>query len=324
MPMSDQPFMTPPHGEPTPDHSSAGAGEDSRKRRRKSKSDGKPPTKRLANRNFVLALVFAVLSAGVVYFLISAPAPKSTYVAVAGADIPAGSLVSESMLDAVRVNDGPVQEGAITGTDPHQVLDDASDAIKGKPSQFPLSKNQQIVPEGFGQSVANLGTPLDADERLVSFRATVASSVAGALKPGDEVDLYTSVQTSNISGAGLLVPDLTVVSVTVSESRYADIANEQVSSKELTPSEALPSNPVPGIYVVRAKVDDVAKIVAADAVGKIYLSFRPDDAANGGWGAIDLETLLCETDNTPESLCVSTENEPHSATPGGTSETTTG
>lgn len=256
---------------------------------------GPARTKRAVNRHIAVAVLFALVTAGVVFAMSGKKGPVDPYVVVASSAIPAGSTVDPGMLKAIRTPKASLSPGSVSGMNAKTALADAAKAVAGQRSQYPMTANQQLVPDQFGAPIGNLGAPLAADQRLVSFQATVSAAVAGSLKAGDIVDVYASA--NNL--AGVLVRNVPIVSVTVSEAGYNSVTNAQSTDKNITPAEALPSTPVPGTYVARVSADDVAKIVAADADGKIYLAYRSADATDGTEKATSVLSVLCA--NEPET-----------------------
>ena len=294
MPNADQPYFTAPgtpYGAAPVGMPGAGgtAPTQAPSPKKGSRKEKPAQTKRLVNRNFMIAVVFALLAVVVVYAVQTGGKTVGKYVVVAKSAIPAGTPIDASLLKAVRMADSAVQTGAVTDTDPQKAIDEAVTAVKNERSQFPMTENQQLVPSQFGQPIANLGQPLGPDERLVSFQATVAASVAGSIQAGDTVDMYAAA--GNL--AGPLVTDVPIVSVTVSEDQYNSVANAQTNNKKITPADALPAHPVPGTYVVRVPSEDVSKIIAADSTGKIYLVYRGAGAKTANNPPTSVLDALC-------------------------------
>lgn len=257
--------------------------------KRGKKKNEKAPTKRVVNRQFVIALIFAVVAALAIWFVTNGTAPASKFVVTAKGPIGTNTAVTANLLQAVPMPDNLVQPGSVSDADAATALKKAADALKNVRSQFPITANEQIIPEQFGIAV-NLGTPLGADERLVSFRATVGATVAGSIKPGDRVDMYATAG----DVAGPLVINVPVVSVTVSEERYNSVADQQSGGdKNARAADLLPGDPVPGTYVVRLKADQVGKVIAADATGKIYLAYRAANATDDAQSPTSAKDAIC-------------------------------
>lgn len=264
--------------------------------KKKTKGERKPVTKRVVNTQVRLALVFAVLVAIVGAYVLLGLGNPGTYVVVAKSPLAAGDVVDAgSQLKAVPLNKDLIIAGTFQGTSEKAALELAKSEINGKRVQYPLGANQQVVKDQFNVEIS-LADPLKAGERLVSIQATVANAVAGSIVPGDRVDVIGS--TKEVSG--LVLSDVPVVSVTVSENQYQAVAEQQTGeSKDAKPQSLLPSTPVPGIYVVRVAAEDAARLVAADAGADMTLVYRPKD----GTGLTQAKPLtaagvICEADET--------------------------
>lgn len=272
-----------------------------RKRGRGKNKDAKPgktPSKRLASRQFVFAAVFALAVGGGVAYTASSGGSTGTWVAVAGGPIATNSVIDDNLITAREVSTEQLQPGAVVGASQGEAVTKAAEALKGVRSQYPITANQQLIPDQFGL-VVNLGTPLAQDERLVSFRATVAASVAGSVKPGDRVDVFASAG----EVAGPIAMNVPVVSVTVSEDRYNSVADQQAGDKNARPQDLLPGDPVPGTYVVRVKADQVGKLVAADGGGKIYLAYRDPEASDVTVPPTTVKEAICEGGGAGSQAC---------------------
>ena len=263
------------------------------------RSADKAPTKKLFTRQFMLAGLCALVAAGVIFSFLSASKNTGNYVVVASGPIAAGTHVTPGMLAAVKIPTGQQVAGAVTDADGSKAITEAATALKNVVSQFQIAQNQQIVPSQFGP-IENLGTALAPNERLVSFQAGVSASVAGSIQSGDHVDIYAT----NSTIAGLLVANVPIVSVTVSQDQYNNVASTQAANKNARPQDLLPGDPVPGTYVARVDSSDVAKIVAADAGGKIYLVYRPTNASDSAaTGATSVQQALCASGTADPAVC---------------------
>lgn len=244
-------------------------------KKKKTKGEAKPVTKRVVNAQVKLALVFAVLAGLIASYLLLGLGNPGTYVVVAKSPLAAGEVVDAAQLKAVPMAEDLIIDGSFQGTSEKAALELAKAEIEGKRAQYPLGANQQVVKDQFNVEIA-LAEPLKAGERLVSIQATVANAVAGSIVPGDRVDVLAS--TKEVSG--VVLSDVPVVSVTVSENQFQAVADQQTGdAKDAKPQSLLPSTPVPGIYVVRVAAEDAARLVAADAGADMTLVYRPKDAS---------------------------------------------
>lgn len=256
-------------------------------------SDGKPVTKRVMDRQIKFAGVFAVLAALVVGLVLFGGSKPSTYVVVAKSAIAAGSTVDvDSQLQAVPVPPEFIQPDAIRAGTPKAALDLARSDVANLRAQYPIAPQQQVTKDLFNFEI-NLAQPLTSDERLVSVQASVANAVAGKIVPGDHVDIVATA--GDVSG--LVLTDVPVVSVTVSENQYQAVAEQQTGdAKNVKPDQLLPGTPVPGIYVLRVKATDAAKLVTVNAGGQLSMVYRPAEAgASPASGPMTAAGIICET-----------------------------
>ena len=87
-----------------------------KKSRKKQAGEGKAPTKKVVNRQFVIATLFAGLAAAAIYGVTTGTAPETPYVAVASGPIATNTEVDANLLKAVQISEELIQPGAVTGT----------------------------------------------------------------------------------------------------------------------------------------------------------------------------------------------------------------
>lgn len=233
-------------------------------------SPDKPPTRRAVKRQFVVAAIFALVAGGAVTYTVTSAGPQGTYVVRTKAGVSPGLAIDGANLEAVQLPLSAIEPNTITDAAPQAALDKAVAALKGVVPQFPLAPHTQIHPDQFGAQL-NLGQPLAGTERLMSIHASVGTSVAGMIKPGDRVDI---IGTKN-GGARLIATNVPIVTVTVSEDRFNSVADAQSADKDVKASDVLPGDPVPGIYVIRVPGEKVTELAASDASAPLYLVLRP-------------------------------------------------
>lgn len=265
----------PPAARSTPPTPSAGGSKPApatKTSRKKVVKDEKPPTKRLINRQIGIAAIFALLAGLVVAYLVTAES-DTVFVVRTQSDITAGTSLSGSLLEAAELPAEAVEPNTYTAASAQEALDAALDDLDGTVTQFPLPAKAQIRSDQFGLQ-ANLGQELDPTERLVSIQASVGTSVAGALSPGDRVDIIGATD----GWTRVVAYDVPIVSITVSEDRYNSVADRQSTDKDVNPDELLPGNPVPGIYVLRLPAELVPSVVNWNESATLYLIYRGADA----------------------------------------------
>lgn len=275
--------LPPAAGQPVPGTPQKGG-----KRRRKGGKDGQAPTKRVVDRQKVIAALFALIVAGGLagqQYLSKAP---NLYVVRVSSDVPAMTQVTPGMLTSTAVTANLLEPGAISAPSAAQALAAAAKITAHGHTQYPLHAGQQLHSDEFSTDGQLLAAPLAPDERLLSISGNVASSVAGTIRPGDHVDVL-AVASSGSGMSGVIASDVPVVSVTVSQDQYNNASSQQSGAdRTKKASELLPADPIPGIYVLRVKASQMTALTVADATAKVYLAYR-------GQGAT-------VTDNTPQTV----------------------
>lgn len=272
--------MTYPNSEGLPGQNLGALSADSSQSKADKRKGGKKPTKRVVNRQILIAAGFAIVIA-VAALLLLAPKSSGTYVIEASRDIPALSPISVEMVKAVSVPQDSIVADAIQAADATEALALATEQFKTNPRvKYPIKTNQQITASDFGADLA-LDAPLTNGERLISISASVANGVAGQLTAGDSVDIIGTVDdASNVKVTGLLASNVPIVSVTVAENQIEQAGSKQTQGTgATTAAEALPANPIaPGIYVLRVSAEDATNIAAVQAGGKLTLLYRNSDS----------------------------------------------
>lgn len=267
---------------------------------KKAAKEGKPPTRRMLSTQRKLFLAFAVVVALGAVFLLTKPAPV-VYVARAAADIPALTEVTESQIEAAPVSPESVEPGALSSPDASTVLKMAAEQILGKKAFSPIFLGQQLRPQMVADGVA-LATPLGPDERLVSIGARAAGSVAGTIVPGDRVDIYVAAPDGL---TGILAQDVEVVAVTVRPDQLDNLSSTQLAAPNKTLGDLVPSKPIPGTYIVRVADDMVAKFIAGDSGGTLYMVLRGVDASDYLTPPSDVRLAIC-ANFADDPLCTGT------------------
>ena len=248
------------------------------------------------------ALILAGLAALAVAGLVMFGGAEQTWVARMTTNVNALSPVLPDNVELVKVDGQLVEEGAISGVDREKVAEEVRALITNTTTQYPLFRGQQIRPDQFSSTGATLSRPLGPDERLISLRATVSSSVAGAIRAGDRVDI---VATDNASGglAGVVAENIEIVKVTSNESALDNAGNggsgaaAEGSSEGQSADAAQQNNtprPVGGTFIIRIPASLAPTISAVDSsASRVYLVYRSPDAVDAKALATDLRTALC-------------------------------
>lgn len=276
---------------------------DSPKKRKKRQRGGLNP----GRRNAILAAGLAALVFAAVASTGSSE-PTTTWVLRTRVDVNALEQVREGMLEAVELPPEAVLPDAISGDSAEEVLEAAAGdsdgfGVVGAYPVYPIRQGQQLSLSLFS-SDGRVDLSLAPDERLVSVSASATAAVAGALQPGDRVDVV-AVNGPDRS-AGVVAADLEIVSVQVAASQLSNVAARQASEdgRELSPEDLLPRDPIPGIYVVRADVKTAAALAVADTTSPLYLLYRGPGAETPDVGIVGLNDVLC-ADSIAEGCSVS-------------------
>ena len=264
--------------------------------RRKDKTgapEGEQVTKKVVNRQFRFALILGAVVLALGSFIALGANTPALYVVRTVAEIPPGALVDPAThLAAYPVqDDADAEAGAITAATADAAMDLAVEFTEGKRSQFPLAEGEQVHKDDFATTWPTL-TPLEPTERLMSITATASAAVAGQIRPGDRVDIAATA--GDVSG--VVFTDIEVVAVTVPEDKLEGVTPPVAGEEEEAAADEASrvGDPVPGLYTVRVKDVDAAKLYSVDATGEIALIYRPVDAT-----AVDPEpqtakSVICE------------------------------
>nr|WP_290668707.1 Flp pilus assembly protein CpaB [Ardenticatena sp.] len=170
----------------------------------------------------LLGLILAVVSAGLVFFMLATSsgeeaAPVETRpVVVAIQPIPARSVIPP---DAITVRDWPVElipTGALTDTASVANKLATTDIYQGQPIVRDMVVDKEAAAEELGASAAqrsDVSFLIPEGKVAMAFPVNEVSSVAGAIRPGDTVDLIVSFSASIQDLGGTLPPNLSRTSI---------------------------------------------------------------------------------------------------------------
>lgn len=302
---------------PTPHPMAAGGQEPpkppKKRKRVRGRGDGdKPVNKRVLSTQRIAALGLALVAVLAAISLTSVPDERS-FVVRARTPIPAGSTVEPSQIEAVALPPAAIEEGAITGGTADEALEAALDVIDfGRARQY-IHAGRQLHTDDLSLE-SELREPLAGDERLISVSAAVSGGVGGQLLPGDRVDVIAIASITFADDADVRIgpdgeelperatgrvvrtvaTDIEIVSVFPAEQFFDNASQQQVGEDTRTPSELLPARPVPGIYVMRASLEDANILALANSQATLVLALRGADAEDplGLISPITLEDLL--------------------------------
>lgn len=263
----------------------------------KKKGDGEEPvaTRRVADKNRKLALVFALVG-GLFAFLVLSGGGPSTYVVTASSTLGAQSTIDLTRVEIVGIDEELLVDGAFSGA----TAEEAEEAFlaaggDGATVLTQIPANAQIVPEMFTLP-DRLGIGEDSvlgpDERYISVNAATVTSVGGRLAAGDRVDIIAA--TDEI--AGIIVTDVEIVAVNPAEDVYNQLTSNQTDGegRELGPQDLLPATPIPGNYTVKVRTYDALRLAMVSEGAELYMVYRGGPAASRvAPAAVDLLSTIC-------------------------------
>lgn len=240
-------------------------------------------------------LVAVVLAAAAFLVVLSMSAKRAgTYVLVAERTVPARTKLTKDMFAVKAVEKSTIVEGAYTSSNKEKL---AKQDYVGLYSRYALAKGSQLTKDAAGDN-AELGQELTDNERLASFKATIADSVSGTLRVGDRVDVYGVIADGERTLSFLLASDIEVVGIAPPEDALNSAAQRQSGdSGEGTSSASrdkyLPGDPIPGVYTFVVTSDLIPRLLVIQAAGDLLLAYRAPGAANAPSEPIDVTQAVC-------------------------------
>jgi pilus assembly protein CpaB len=215
----------------------------------------------------VIALVFSLAAAGLVYSFLQNLAAKSARpglpVVVAKADIAPKTKLTAAMLKVVNMPAEYIQPGAV------QDIDKAV----GVAAKEQIAAGEQVIQRRLVIEGKSAGFPgiIPPGKRAVSVAVTEVTGVAGLVKPGDSVDVIVTFE-PNVAGEHLsqiVLQNLRVLAANQdTEAGTVDGAKKEGATKMTVTLAVSP--------------DEATRLAVADEKGKIRLALRPYLAGDGG------------------------------------------
>ena len=123
-----------------------------------------------------------------------------TFVVVATQDIPAGTRVTEGMVDRKSISAEAVLAGVFT----------KKKDVVGQVTRVPLVTGEQVIPSkvtATGPAIADVENPplayvIPEGKRAVSVEVSSQIGVSGLIRPGDYVDVILTIQVRGGGGTG--------------------------------------------------------------------------------------------------------------------------
>ena len=255
------------------------------------------PVGRVNRRFLLLAFVLAILSAILAYAAFSrsggsgGQSAGEVPVVVAKADIPAGTTITDSMVELRNMAESDVGDQPIGTT---------ADAI-GKVARYPVFANEpllysKVVVTGANASNDVLRNIIEGGQRAMAIEISQVVGAGGLILPGDHVDIYwvPSKVLQDTAGAVIVAENVEVLAVQQTLEDLAPTApGLQQEDGAATPVAAGPSQRVPGSQpdpipdaetVTLMLTPDVAsQLFCAASSGEIRLAVRAfGDASPSG------------------------------------------
>jgi pilus assembly protein CpaB len=215
----------------------------------------------------VIALVFSLAAAGLVYSFLQNLAAKSARpglpVVVAKADIAPKTKLTAAMLKVVNMPAEYIQPGAV------QDIDKAV----GVAAKEQIAAGEQVIQRRLVIEGKSAGFPgiIPPGKRAVAVAVTEVTGVAGLVKPGDSVDVIVTFE-PNVAGEHLsqiVLQNLRVLAANQdTEAGTVDGAKKEGATKMTVTLAVSP--------------DEATRLAVADEKGKIRLALRPYLAGDGG------------------------------------------
>jgi pilus assembly protein CpaB len=251
--------------------------------------------KKMRRRLFILAIIFALLSASGIYLYLKSlddrpvVEERQTYtILVAATDIPARVVVDENMIKEVVVNFNPSSE----------MFFNAREDIIGKYVMSKIYRDSQFHIENLDTTLKDdLSLKLRGNMRAVSLGVSGNAGGANLIKPGDRVDIVVFLP--QLSEKQFVVrPD--IVKVIMQNVEVLAIDQDLTTEvNELADGKAIENNSAKVfIATLAVPIYDVETLIMAKATGSIDLVLRPleGDFIYATRGAIWQDLLLDDFD----------------------------
>ncbi len=214
------------------------------------------PASRVNRRYLLFTIVFAALSAILVYAAVSrggasAKQPESTTetgpMVVAKVDIPARTQIVADMLE---VKDVPVD------LRPAAAVQDISDA-EGKVTRYPISADEEVTTDKIvslsgNETTDSLAFVVPKGMRAISIQADQVISAGGLVLPGDYVDIMAVLNGTKSDGsviqnyvAKTILQNVQVLAVAQKVASVADAADSSSASGDSNSSSGSSAKPNP-------------------------------------------------------------------------------
>lgn len=250
------------------------------------------------NRRFLLlAFILAALSAVLVIAALSGSKDSGgssgtdVPVVVSQAAIPAGTVITASMLEIADVSENAVSDQALSSID----------AVVGRTARYPIAANQQILVKDVvtgTESISNtvLRNILEGGARGMAIKTDAVVGAGGLVLPGDHVDVLWIPDSpqEDLQGAQLLAENVEVVAVQqvivdVAPSAPGLEAQPTPSANGRVPGTDAAQIPDAVTVTLMVSPEEASRIFCGDSGGSIRLAVR----AFGDTSTSGLQTVTC-------------------------------
>lgn len=239
-----------------------------------------------STRLLLISLLLALVTAGASWYWLQSQdgeseKPEETSVLIVALEtIPAGTEITQKMLDKKAVAASELKPGYLNSTDELVGKFTKDTIIKGEafPSERVYAKGDELIP-----------MRLKPGYRAYSVSVTQFSAVADMILPGDAVDIFVYLKEKGETDtsdprpdiARLILQDMTVLGI----------------RKEINKSDERPEA-TPDTYSVTlsASVKDIEKLILAEETGLLKLALRPigDTSQFASYGVVWQELMIDE------------------------------
>lgn len=227
--------------------------------------------KKLRRRLFLLAIIFALLTAGAVYVYLNSLDDRpeveiTTYqILVATMDIPARAIITPDMIGVVEVAYSPNSE---------RFLQSAEDLI-GKYVVTKIYRESQFHKDSVSENLeSDITLKITGNMRAVSLMVTGSSGISNLIKPGDRVDV--AVYLPEISENNVIIrPDIVKIIMQNVEVLAVDQDLTVEVEEPLGEDTNVPNSGGSYITTLAVPIQDVETLILAKDIGLIDLVLRP-------------------------------------------------
>lgn len=191
----------------------------------------------------MVALAAGVLFAGLAFYLLYQQASeiekKATPVQVlfASGYIPAGSFLRPDMVEKKSVPESYISPSSIRDTK----------EVEGLVTMVPISAGEQILSNKFGIGEETLSLALNPGYRAYTLAVDETSGVGNLLRPGNNVDVLTRIDSEKRSVVSFVLQNVQVIAVgqrlnwkanSKTDSSTSDVSSYNTVTLALTPEQA--------------------------------------------------------------------------------------